>query len=60
MGDAARTGVKLASLSRNPFPVDIIFPAAFVYIDKLIDLRVDMPSQDSALTPDKNYLGTRG
>jgi len=57
MGDPARAGVELASLSRNPFTIDIIFSTAFIYINKLIDLRVDMPAQNHPLTPDKSYLG---
>ena len=57
MGDPARAGVELASFSRNPFPIDIIFSTALVDIYKLIDLRVDMPTQDHPLTPDKSHLG---
>jgi hypothetical protein len=57
MGDTTRGGVELTSLYRNPFTIDVHFPTAFIYINKLIDLRVDMPAQEVSLTPDKNDLG---
>jgi hypothetical protein len=60
MGDPSGAGVELASLGRNPFPIDIIFSTSFVYINQLIDLRVDMPAQDHPLAPDKSYLGAGG
>ena len=58
MGDTARGGVELTGLYRNPFTIDIHFPTAFIYINKLIDLRVNMPAQEVSLPPDKNDLGT--
>jgi len=60
MSDATRAGVELASRNRSPFTIDIHFPTAFIYVNKLIDLRVDMSAQEEALTPDKNYLGAGG
>jgi len=59
MGDTAGAGVKLAGLGWNPFAIDVIFSPPFIYINKLIDLRVDMPAQDHPLAPDENHLSAR-
>lgn len=56
MGDASRAGMEIASLNRNPFAIDILFPPAFNDINKLIDLRVEMPAQGSPLHLKKHHL----
>ena len=56
MGDASRARMEVAGLNRSPFAIDIHFTLAFIDINKLIDLRVDMPAQGGPLKPYKRHL----
>jgi hypothetical protein len=45
MGDPAWCGMKFAALARNPLPIEIHLPTAFIDINDFIDMRVDMSGQ---------------